>query len=124
MKENSLEKKILNEVYSFEKRRTFLMISKYALVIAGVGYFFYITLNMLLRFLNPQIRDILSLFKEDSEVVVNNIGDVIVTLYEYAPKELLILIAVCIVVLLIGLILLILNFRKIKNRIKSITRRR
>lgn len=124
MKENSLEKKILNEVYSFEKRRTILNIVKYALVIAGVGYFFYITLGMLLRYLSPQINDIASLFKDDSEIVTNNMGDIIATLYEYAPKELLILIAVCIVVLLIGLILLILNFRKIKNRIKSITRRR
>lgn len=124
MKENSLEKKILNGVYSFEKRRTILNIVKYALVIAGVGYFFYITLSMLLRYLSPQISDIASLFKDDSEIVTNNMGDIIATLYEYAPKELLTLIAVCIVVLLIGLILLILNFRKIKNRIKSITRRR
>ena len=124
MKENNLEKKILKEVYSFEKRRTFLMVSKYLLVIAGVGYFFYVTLSMLLRFLHPQIRDILSLFKEDSEVVTNNMGDVAATLYEYAPKELLILLTLSIVVLLIGIILFVLNFNKIKNRIKAIIRRR
>lgn len=124
MKKNSLEKKILEEVYSFEKKRTFLAIAKYLIVIAGVGYFFYVTMNMLLRYLSPQINDIASLFKDDSEIVANNMGDIIATLYEYAPKELLILITVCIVVLLIGLILLIFNFKKIKNRIKSITRRR
>lgn len=124
MKKSSLEEKILKEVYSFEKRRTFLLIAKLLLVIGGVGYFAYIVFHILFRILTPQITDIISLYRQDSQVVVNNRGDVISTLYEDAPKQLLISLVISIVVLLIGLAVFVLNFKMIKNRVKSIMRRR
>ncbi len=123
MKKTSLERKILKEVYSFEKKRTLLTVVKYILFAGIAGFCAFQIFHRLSWVLGHQVNDVISLYRHDSDIVINNYNDIISTLYEEAPKELLLFLGAALVLLFICIIFFILNFRKIKNRIVSFMKR-
>lgn len=116
-----LEDKILSKVYQFETRRTiFEVIIRIAalivLLLAGI-FVFQVLYTALIE---QKTLDVLQIFAEDIETIRDYFGEVLSTLYEETPKDVLLLLVAIMILLILAILTLIVNFEKIKRRTKSI----
>lgn len=121
---NSLDKKIIDRVYQYEKKRTLLTVFKYFFFITIFLIFLIILLTIIYNTLKEQeTLDLFDIFQENYVVIKSYIWDVLQLVYEESPKFLIVLTLSFFVLLLLMLFLLKKNFNKIRNRIKSIKNR-
>lgn len=116
-----LEKKILDKVYRFETKRTFvkLILKLILLAIAIVlgGYFLGILFDELVR---QKTLDVFEIFKEDIEIIWEYFNDTVFIVYNEIPKITLLL---AVIFSFSGLVLILTitkNFVKIRNKIRSL----
>ncbi len=123
MRSGILENSIIDNIYRMEFKRTILRVLKYFIsflflfltsIFVGISIF-----NILSE---QKTFDILELFREDMEIITNNLPEVLSTFITELPADLTIAFVIFIILTLITLILIIINFEKIKNRIKSINK--
>ena len=74
-------------------------------------------MNVIVNILSEQqTLDLLDLFKEDFEIISDNLADVLYTFYLEMPLELTLILIVSIILLLTTLIFFIRNFGRIKKK--------
>ena len=118
--EKNLEEKIIRNIYTFEAKRTYRKIFFFAFIIVALAILISFLANLAYEILrDQQTLDLLKLFGEDTEIIRENIGNVIDTFWQESPQTLLFLLFFFIMAFLTTLYLIAVNFKKIKNRIIS-----
>lgn len=108
---NSLDKKIIDRVYQYEKKRTLLTVFKYFFFITIFLIFLIILLTIIYNTLKEQeTLDLFDIFQENYVVIKSYIWDVLQLVYEESPKFLIVLTLSFFVLLLLMLFLLKKNF--------------
>lgn len=114
-----LEKKILDKVYRFETKKTVGQIVGEIVGLATVIFFGYIFISLFFDQVFQQgTADLLENFFDDWEIVKKYLTDTVFIIFEETPKELLLLILICLVILAVLIYIFAKNFAKIKNRLK------
>jgi len=117
----TLEKNIIDRVYVFESKKTFLEIIIRTITVVILLLFISLLGQVIFELLiEQQTFDLFELLKEDIEVIRIYVFDVLYELYEETPK----LLTFVFILSAIGLIFVIAktieNFNRIKNKLKSI----
>lgn len=116
-----LEKKIIKKVFLIETKRT---VSEVLLRILGILVLafvaFFIGSLIWEIFQEQRTLDLLEIFQEEMEIVRKYSYDVLVQFYRETPKELVAIFTSGIIVLIILLIGIVKNYKRIKNRLRSI----
>ncbi len=117
----SLEKRIIKQVYRFELKRTSLAIFRYVLsvtlLIVGVVM---LTIAFLQVLAQQQTLAMLELFREDISIIKEQFSDVLATFWFETPKLLMIFIVILFVLLVFTIFLVLGNWKKLRNRVVSI----
>lgn len=109
---------IMNLVYRYEAKRTYLEVVKYAFLILIFLFTAVFTSSIVFSILKKQSTfDLLILFIEDFEIIKTYFFEVIIVFYEEAPKLLLLFIFLALILFSITFYSLSKNFTKIKNRL-------
>lgn len=118
-----LEKKILNEIYSFETKQTLIELTIRLFIIIGftVGAIL-LGLFVIQELIQQQTLDIFEIFLEDFGIIKENIVEVFGTFFQEAPLIEIFLATIVIVISFILIIKLIQNFAKVKNKINSLVK--
>ncbi len=123
MRSGILENSIIDNIYRMEYKRTILRVLKYIisfLILFLTSIFVGISIFNILS--EQKTFDLLELFRENMEIITGNLPEVISTFITELPAELTITFVIFIILTLLTLFLIIHNFEKIKNRIKSINK--
>ena len=113
-----LEKKILDKVYRFETKKTASQIIGELVGLITVVFFGYIFISLFFDQVFQQgTFDLLENFFDDWEIVKKYLADTVFIIFEETPKELLLLILICLVILAVLIYIFTKNFVKIKNRL-------
>lgn len=116
-----LEEKILKKVYRFEAKRTLSEISLKSIAFIFLGLAIFIFGSILYEILKEQKTfDLFEIFSEDFEVIKKYFFDNVSLIFFEMPKALLIIIFFLISFFIFLLLTMIKNFKKIKNRVKSL----
>jgi hypothetical protein len=117
----SLEKRIIKQVYRFELKRTSLTIFRYilsvTLLILGV---IMLTIAFLQVLAQQQTLAMLELFREDISIIKEQFSDVLATFWFETPKLLMMSIVVLFVLLVFIIFLGIGNWKKLRHRVVAI----
>ncbi len=123
--EKNLEKKILDKVYQFEAKRTTVEILLKITVFIFLSGLIFIFAKFFFNILKTQkTLDLLEIFKEDTEVLKRYFFDNLFLLFFELPKALLFILFIFLSLLVFLLLTVIKNFKKIKNRIKSLLKQK
>ncbi len=119
--EESLEKIILKKVYGYEAKRTYKTIFiLWAAFFVAQFLIVLISSSIYSILKDQQTLDLLQIFNEDFEIIRENIIDVLYAFYTESP-QLLLSLFIILVLTVFGIIFFVIkNFRKIKNRLKSV----
>lgn len=121
MKKNRLEEKILNKVYGMETRKTSWYIVSRILSFLFISLIAYIFISVLFDiFAEQKTLDLVNFSGDDLEVVGRYLIDNVKVFLEETPREILGVLALTITVLVYLCYKIIINFRKIKNKVVSI----
>jgi uncharacterized BrkB/YihY/UPF0761 family membrane protein len=117
-----LEKKILEKVYRFETKRTFIeIVLRLLSILTAIILLLTMFNSLIVQLLQQKTFDVFQLFKEDSETILTNIKDILETLYYEVPKEQILTIILFVIILFVLILLLLNNSQRIKNNIKSLS---
>ncbi len=121
--EAEIEKDIIKNVYQYEASRTYKTIFIVWAVFIVVQFLIVILGSSIYQTLKEQqTLDLFQLFSEDFDIIRENLGDVLYTLYLESP-QLLLAILISLFLTMFGIIFFIIkNFKKIKNRFGSISK--
>lgn len=115
-----LENKIMDRVYSVEAKRTGLSLLLKTVGIVLIGGIVLLFAQVIWEYVmeGQMIGMVMSLF-EDREVFETHIGGVMRVLFDEIPGPLMIAVVVGIVICTLIVLTIVLNFEKIRNRIKA-----
>lgn len=123
MNNKKLENKIIEKIYRIEKKSTVLTVLKYlffiSIFLSLVIFFVSSTLSILK---DQQTLDLLDLFNENIDVIQKYLSEVISTLIEEMPKFYIFASIFFIIFLSLTIFFLSKSFKKIKNKIFSISK--
>lgn len=116
-----LEDKIINKIYSYEAKVILIKTILKIITLFIVWLLIFIFSSAIIEdLLAHNSFDFLQLISEDFEIFRNFIVDAIYVFYLEIPKLLLSILFIVIIILLVLTIHTIINFCKIKNKIKAI----
>ncbi len=121
MKNKKIEEKIIKKIYQIETKKTFFdLFSKifFILLFLSLTLIFFLVVIDILKEQNS--FDLLSFFNDDFEVIKKYFFSNLITFYNELPKELTLSLIISITLLLSLIIIFLKNFKKIKNKLKSI----
>lgn len=118
--EEAIEKEIIQNIYTFESKRTMRNIFFFAALIIALVLLILLSAELTYEILNEQqTLALLQVFQEDLEIIKENFGNILDTFWQESPQFLLFLLFFFIMAFLTTLYLIAVNFKKIKNRIIS-----
>lgn len=124
-KDKSLQDKILTEIYNFEKKRTRFWIMKYLVVsLLTLSAFLFVLITTLNILNSQQTLDVLEIFQQDFDIISRYWNDALSTVIEETPIDSQIELLLLIVALLVLVIVFIKNFKKIRNRLIILKRKK
>lgn len=116
-----LEKKILKKIYRFEAKRTGAQVFFESIALLFLSLAIFIFGSVVYEILKEQKTfDLLEIFGEDFEVIKKYFFDNISLVFFELPKVILIFLLIFISLLVFLTLTIIKNFKKIKNRVKSL----
>ncbi len=121
MKSKKIEEKIIKKIYQIEIKKTFFdLFSKIFFILL----FLFSTLIFFMVFIDvlqeQNSFDLLSFFNDDFEIIKKYFFSNLITFYNELPKELILFLIISITLLLSLITIFFKNFKKIKNKLKSI----
>ena len=117
----NLEKKILKKVYRFDAKRTLCEIFLKSTAFLFLGLAIFVFGSIFYEILKEQKTfDLLEIFSEDFEVIKRYFFDNISLILFEIPKVLLIFLLIFTFLFIFSTLTLVINFKKIKNRVKSL----
>lgn len=120
-----LEEKILKKVYQFEIKRTATEIVLKGLAFIFLGLAVFLFGSIFYEIIKEQKTfDLLEIFTEDFEVVKKYFFDNISLFFFELPKVLLIILSIFASLFIFLVLRVVKNFRKIKNKVKSLLKYR
>lgn len=121
MKIKKIEEKIIKKIYQIETKKTFFDLFLRILFILLFLFSSFIFFLVLVDVLKEQNSfDLLDFLRDDFEVIQKYFYSNLVVFYNELPKELILFLIINIILLLLLTIVFFKNFKKIKNKIKSI----
>lgn len=116
-----LEKKILKKIYQFEVKRTATEIFFKSAAFIFFGLAFFLLGSIFYEILKEQKTfDLFEIFSEDFEVIKRYFLDNIWLVFFELPKILLIILLIFTSLFIFLILTMVNNFKKIKNRVKSL----
>lgn len=113
-----LKKNIFQKVYIFETKRTaFELVLRIGSVIAALIAGALVFMSIIQKLLEQQTLDVFELFREETEIIRNNINEVLNTLYLEFPKYEVVVFATLTIISIVLVLIFIKNYKKIKNRV-------
>lgn len=120
MKEDKLEKNILDSIYKLERKKTIAWVIKYSVIVTFLLLALFSFIDILFQiFKEQETLDVLSLFEQDIEIIRMYFFEIISTVFEETPADLFIAIIVVFTLIITAGFVVIKNFRKTLNKIKS-----
>lgn len=121
MKTKKIEEKIIKKIYQIETKKTFFNLFLRIFFILLFLFSSLIFTLVLVDILKEQKSfDLLDFLKDDFEVVKKYFYSNLIVFYNELPKELILFLIGSITLLLIIIFFFLKNFKKIKNKLKSI----
>ena len=119
----NLKQKILTKVYSYETKRTTIEIFIRLISIIFLSILL-ITLvySFIEQIIQQQTLDVFQLFSESSDIIKENINDIIVTLYYEVSQTQVFIIVLCAAFLFLFVLAFLNNKKRILNSVKSLVK--
>lgn len=121
MKEDKLTEKIMQKVASFEKRRTISWVTIFGTALGVAALAFGIFSAFVWENLNKsQALSLLTLFREDREVIAEFWQDTLATFWEELPLKETIVVAISLMAAIVLLVVISKRLPVIKKRLKGL----
>lgn len=122
MKETEIEKKIMNRIFRFEKKRILFNILVFFLFLLSVSLLFFFVGKFVFRqLLEQQTLDLLTIFFADLETILAFGKDSLTTFWLESPHEQLLFLIILFILLITSLAVFLLRLPKISRKIKTIS---
>lgn len=117
----TIEKKIIDRVYQYETRKTFVQLFlEVTVTIALISIILIPILALFEIFTEQKTFELLHLFEEDQEVIRKYFWETLSTFYQETPKIILLIIILGLICLVSLLIYIIRHFSYFRNKVVNI----
>lgn len=121
--EKKLEDKIIDSVYRFETKKTGLQIISNIVIMLCVGFVVFIFASLTIDYFSQlHTVDVLEIFTDGMDTVMNNVGNIMNIIYYETPKRLVTLLLISSLLLFYILLTFVTNFESMSKKIQSIIR--